>query len=144
MQVTHKRHRQCVRLERGLESYGSGMVAGGFNATLRAGTQMQRLARRHADRLPDHVQSRGQHGRELPPNIGRQLVDTGQALAVAGLAQWGANYAVVQSFPVMSDPDGLGLAGTYLVYTVSAVISIFLVRSFIQETKGKELEDMQG
>jgi MFS transporter, SP family, sugar:H+ symporter len=68
----------------------------------------------------------------------------GSALAVAGLAQWGANYAVVQSFPVMSDPDGLGLAGTYLVYTVSAVISIFLVRSFIQETKGKELEEMRG
>jgi SP family sugar:H+ symporter-like MFS transporter len=68
----------------------------------------------------------------------------GSALAIAGLAQWGANYAVVQSFPMMSDPDGLGLAGTYLVYTVSAVISIFLVRSFIQETKGKELEEMQG
>lgn len=68
----------------------------------------------------------------------------GSALAVCGLAQWGANYAVVQSFPVMSDPDGLGLAGTYLVYTVSAVISIFLVRSFISETKGKELEEMEG
>ena len=68
----------------------------------------------------------------------------GSALAIAGLAQWGANYAVVQSFPIMSDPDGLGLAGTYLVYTVSAVISIFLVHKFIQETKGKELEDMQG
>ena len=68
----------------------------------------------------------------------------GSALAIAGLAQWGANYAVVQSFPMMSDPDGLGLAGTYLVYTVSAVISIFLVRSFIQETKGKELEEMEG
>ena len=68
----------------------------------------------------------------------------GSALAVAGLAQWGANYAVVQSFPVMSDPDGLGLAGTYLVYTVSAVISFFLVKSFIKETKGKELEEMEG
>jgi SP family sugar:H+ symporter-like MFS transporter len=68
----------------------------------------------------------------------------GSALAIAGLAQWGANYAVVQSFPVMSDPDGLGLAGTYLVYTISAVISIFLVRSFINETKGKELEEMEG
>jgi SP family sugar:H+ symporter-like MFS transporter len=68
----------------------------------------------------------------------------GSALAIAGLAQWGANYAVVQSFPMMSDPDGLGLAGTYLVYTVSAVISIFLVHKFIQETKGKELEEMQG
>ena len=68
----------------------------------------------------------------------------GSALAVAGLAQWGANYAVVQSFPVMTDPDGLGLAGTYLVYTVSAVISIFLVHKFIKETKGKELEEMEG
>lgn len=68
----------------------------------------------------------------------------GSALAIAGLAQWGANYAVVQSFPIMSDPDGLGLAGTYLVYTVSAVISIFLVKSFIKETKGKELEQMEG
>jgi SP family sugar:H+ symporter-like MFS transporter len=66
----------------------------------------------------------------------------GSALAVAGLAQWGANYLVVQSFPAMA--DGLGLAGTYMLYTVAAVISIFLVRSFINETKGKELEEMQG
>ncbi len=66
----------------------------------------------------------------------------GSALAVAGLAQWGANYLVVQSFPAMA--DGIGLAGTYALYTASAVVSIFLVRSFIQETKGKELEDMQG
>ena len=68
----------------------------------------------------------------------------GSALAIAGLAQWGANYAVVQSFPIMSDPDGLGLAGTYLVYTISAVISIWLVKKFINETKGKELEEMEG
>jgi SP family sugar:H+ symporter-like MFS transporter len=66
----------------------------------------------------------------------------GSALAVAGLAQWGANYAVVQSFPMMQ--SGLGLSGTYAVYTVSAVISIFLVKSFIKETKGKELEEMEG
>lgn len=66
----------------------------------------------------------------------------GSALAVAGLAQWGANYLVVQSFPAMA--DGLGLAGTYALYTVAAVVSFFLVKSFIQETKGKELEDMTG
>jgi SP family sugar:H+ symporter-like MFS transporter len=68
----------------------------------------------------------------------------GSALAVAGLAQWGANYAVVQTFPMMSSPDGLGLAGTYLLYTISAVISIWLVKKFINETKGKELEEMEG
>ncbi len=66
----------------------------------------------------------------------------GSALAVAGLAQWGANYLVVQSFPAMA--DGLGLAATYALYTVAAVISIFLVKSFIAETKGKELEEMVG
>ena len=71
---------------------------------------------------------------EMVPNQMR-----GSALAIAGLAQWGANYLVVQSFPAMA--DGLGLAATYAMYTAAAVVSFFLVRSFIQETKGKELED---
>lgn len=66
----------------------------------------------------------------------------GSALAVAGLSQWGANYLVVQSFPAMA--DGLGLATTYALYTVAAAISFFLVKSFIRETKGKELEEMEG
>jgi len=66
----------------------------------------------------------------------------GSALAICGLAQWGANYLVVQSFPGMA--ESIGLVGTYALYTAAAVISIFLVRSFIQETKGKELEDMTG
>ena len=66
----------------------------------------------------------------------------GSALAVAGLAQWGANFLVVQTFIPLA--DGLGLAGTYALYTVSAVISIFLVQKFIKETKGKELEEMEG
>ncbi|HLV07335.1 MAG TPA: sugar porter family MFS transporter [Croceibacterium sp.] len=66
----------------------------------------------------------------------------GSALAVAGLSQWVANYLVVQSFPALA--DGLGLAATYALYAAAAVISIFLVKSFIQETKGKELEEMEG
>ena len=66
----------------------------------------------------------------------------GSALAVAGLAQWVANYLVVQSFPWLA--DNLGLAATYAFYTASAVISFFLVRSFIKETAGKELEEMEG
>lgn len=66
----------------------------------------------------------------------------GSALAVAGLAQWGANYLVVQSFPAMA--SGLGLATTYALYTLAAFVSFFLVRSFVNETKGKELEEMEG
>ncbi|CDO36544.1 sugar porter family MFS transporter [Novosphingobium sp. KN65.2] len=66
----------------------------------------------------------------------------GSALAVCGLAQWAANYAVVQSFPGMA--SGLGLGLTYAFYTICAAISFFLVRSFINETRGKELEEMEG
>lgn len=66
----------------------------------------------------------------------------GSALAVCGLAQWIANYAVVQSFPAMA--SGLGLAPTYVLYTVSAFVSFFLVRAFLPETAGVELEDMEG
>jgi SP family sugar:H+ symporter-like MFS transporter len=66
----------------------------------------------------------------------------GSALAVCGLVQWAANYLVVQSFPGMA--SGLGLAPTYLIYTLSAFVSFWLVRAFLPETAGKELEDMEG
>lgn len=66
----------------------------------------------------------------------------GSALAVCGLAQWIANYAVVQSFPGMA--SSLGLTPTYALYTLSAFVSFWLVRSFMPETAGKELEEMGG
>jgi SP family sugar:H+ symporter-like MFS transporter len=66
----------------------------------------------------------------------------GSALAVCGFFQWFANYLIAQSFPVMASK--LGLAISYTFYAVSAVISFFLVQKFIHETKGKELEQMEG
>jgi len=66
----------------------------------------------------------------------------GSALAVAGFFQWFANYLVAQSFPIML--AGLGLAVSYSFYGVCAVISYFLVQKLIHETRGKELEHMQG
>lgn len=66
----------------------------------------------------------------------------GSALAVCGFAQWFANYLVAQSFPVML--ASLGLATSYSFYAVCAAISFFLVQKFIHETKGKELEAMEG
>ena len=66
----------------------------------------------------------------------------GSALAVCGFAQWFANYLIAQSFPIMAAT--LGLAVTYSFYTVSALISFFLVQRFIRETKGRELEEMVG
>jgi len=66
----------------------------------------------------------------------------GSALAVCGFAQWFANYLIAQSFPVMLTK--WGLAASYSFYAVCAVISFFLVQRFINETKGKELEAMEG
>ena len=65
----------------------------------------------------------------------------GSALAVAGFAQWFSNYLIAQSFPVMA---AWSLTGSYVFYGVCAVISFFLVQKFVHETKGKELEEMQG
>lgn len=66
----------------------------------------------------------------------------GSALAVCGFAQWFANYLIAQSFPLMA--SGLGLATSYTFYAVCAVISYFLVKRYIHETKGRELEQMEG
>ncbi|PSJ38460.1 sugar porter family MFS transporter [Allosphingosinicella deserti] len=65
----------------------------------------------------------------------------GSALAVCGFAQWFANYLIAQTFPRMSE---WSLAGAYTFYAVAALISFFLVKKFIHETKGKELEQMEG
>jgi len=66
----------------------------------------------------------------------------GSALAVCGFAQWFSNYLIAQSFPVMA--AGIGLAASYTFYGACAAISFFLVQRFIRETKGKELEAMEG
>ncbi|WP_313212911.1 MFS transporter, partial [Stenotrophomonas sp.] len=66
----------------------------------------------------------------------------GSGLAVAGAAQWTANFAITVSFPVLL--GSIGLAGAYGIYTVAAVLSVFFVLRFVKETKGKELEQMEG
>jgi MFS transporter, SP family, sugar:H+ symporter len=66
----------------------------------------------------------------------------GSGLAVAGAAQWTSNFAITMSFPVLLAT--IGLAGAYGIYTVAAVISVFFVLKYVHETKGKELEQMEG
>ncbi len=66
----------------------------------------------------------------------------GSALALAGLSQWVANFAVTMAFPEMLAKIGLG--GAYGTYTVFAVISFFFVMKLVRETKGIALEKMEG
>ncbi len=66
----------------------------------------------------------------------------GSGLAVAGFAQWIANAVVSVSFPSLVEWPGLTIA--YVGYAAFAVISYVFVRAMVHETKGVELEAMQG
>jgi len=66
----------------------------------------------------------------------------GSALAVAGFAQWIANFVVTLTFPLML--ANIGLSASFFIYAAFAFISIFFVKMAVKETKGMELEDMVG
>jgi len=66
----------------------------------------------------------------------------GSGLAIAGAAQWTSNFAITVTFPILL--TGIGLAGAYGIYTVAAAISVFFVLRYVHETRGKELEQMEG
>ena len=66
----------------------------------------------------------------------------GSGLAVAGLAQWGSNFLITWTFPMLL--AGIGLAAAYGLYAAAALVSVFFVLKFVHETKGKELEQMEG
>ncbi|WP_069384676.1 sugar porter family MFS transporter [Halomonas caseinilytica] len=64
----------------------------------------------------------------------------GSGLAIAGLFQWLANFGITMTFPIML--ASIGLAGAYGFYALCAVLSAFFVLRWVQETRGKELEEM--
>jgi SP family sugar:H+ symporter-like MFS transporter len=66
----------------------------------------------------------------------------GSGLAVAGFAQWIANAVISVSFPALVVSPGLSVA--YYGYAFFAAVSFFFVRAMVKETRGRELEDMQG
>lgn len=73
---------------------------------------------------------------EMFPNRIRAI-----ALAVAAAAQWLANFAITSTFPALSE---VGLSFAYALYAAFALISLVFVVKAVRETKGIELEDMQG
>jgi SP family sugar:H+ symporter-like MFS transporter len=66
----------------------------------------------------------------------------GAALAVSGLFQWVANFAITMTFPILL--ASVGLTGAYALYAFFALTSILFVIRMVRETKGMELEAMQG
>jgi len=66
----------------------------------------------------------------------------GSGLAISGLAQWSSNFVITMTFPVLL--AGIGLGGAYGIYAAFAIISIGFIIKFVHETKGIELENMEG
>jgi SP family sugar:H+ symporter-like MFS transporter len=61
------------------------------------------------------------------------------ALAVAAAAQWLANWLITTTFPGLAK---IGLGVAYGMYTMFALLALVFVIKAVQETKGKELEEM--
>ncbi|MGK7370216.1 MAG: sugar porter family MFS transporter [Candidatus Halalkalibacterium sp. M3_1C_030] len=64
----------------------------------------------------------------------------GAALALCGMAQWGANFLITMTFPVLLSSMGLGFS--YGIYAFFGIVAYFFVKFFVKETKGRTLEDM--
>ncbi|MDD2380719.1 MAG: sugar porter family MFS transporter [Mariniphaga sp.] len=64
----------------------------------------------------------------------------GAALAVAGMANWLANFLVTITFPVILARFGLGVS--YGIYAVFGVVAFVFVYRYVHETKGKTLEEL--
>ena len=66
----------------------------------------------------------------------------GSGLAISGLAQWGSNFGITMTFPILL--VSIGLMGAYSLYALAAVVSVYFVLRHVHETRGLELEEMEG
>ncbi|GEA83766.1 sugar porter family MFS transporter [Cellulomonas gelida] len=64
------------------------------------------------------------------------------ALGLAAAAQWIANFLITISFPPLL--GAFGASVPYLMYAIFAALSFFFTLWKVPETKGVELEDMEG
>jgi len=64
----------------------------------------------------------------------------GAALAFCGLVQWGSNFLITMTFPIMLTNIGLGFS--YGIYATFGLIAFFFVRAVVKETRGRTLEEL--
>ncbi|UHL65490.1 sugar porter family MFS transporter [Paralcaligenes sp. KSB-10] len=65
----------------------------------------------------------------------------GLGMSVASLANWGFNFIVVFSFPVLV--SSLGLGGVFAIYTLACLIGILFTLKLVPETNGVSLEEIE-
>jgi hypothetical protein len=65
----------------------------------------------------------------------------GTAMGLAVFLQWGANFLVSQSFPIMLDSWGAG--PVFLGYAAIGVLAFIFGKTQVPETKGRSLEQIE-
>ncbi len=66
----------------------------------------------------------------------------GKAMTVALFINWVCNYLI--SFTFLDLVDALGSKWTFLLYALISAVAIWFIRSFIPETRGKSLEEIES
>ena len=66
----------------------------------------------------------------------------GTAMSVASIANWGSNWLVALTFPVLLAT--LGGAGSFWLFAVLGVVAWFFVYFRVPETKGRSLEEIEA
>ena len=66
----------------------------------------------------------------------------GSAMSVAALCNWGSNFLVALTFPVLLAT--LGGAGAFWLFAVLGIVAWFFVWFLVPETKGRSLEEIEA
>ncbi|CAM3909619.1 D-xylose-proton symporter [Vibrio aerogenes CECT 7868] len=71
-----------------------------------------------------------------------------KALSIAVFAQWAANFAVSQTFPMMNDKHSLiyqqfNGGFPFWLYGVMGIFTVYFIYRWVPETKGKSLEQLE-
>jgi SP family galactose:H+ symporter-like MFS transporter len=66
----------------------------------------------------------------------------GMAMGIASVANWGANLIVALTF--LSLAQAIGKSGTFWLYGIISIGSLFFVHFLVPETKGHSLEAIQS
>lgn len=70
------------------------------------------------------------------------LRNRAQAMAVSTAANWGANFLVSLTFPILT--NRLGSSHTFFIYAALGVVTLIFVIARVPETKGKTLEEISA
>jgi SP family arabinose:H+ symporter-like MFS transporter len=65
----------------------------------------------------------------------------GEAMSVANFCLWGANFLLLQTFPMIE--ARFGISSAFGAYSIICFIILLFVWKFIPETKGKSLEEIE-